>query len=90
MSEMKSSLPGQADDGARADRRPLMAGQGYKSATAHEATKQEHGLLARFLKSCAAGTALAALARPVLAQGEQQAAASAHLFTSTQVVGVSV
>ncbi|MGO7969305.1 hypothetical protein ACC720_39435, partial [Rhizobium ruizarguesonis] len=43
-----------------------------------------------FLKSCAAGTALAALARLVLAQGEQQAAASAPLFTSSQVVGVSV
>lgn len=90
MSELKSSLPGQADDGARADRRPLMAGQGYKSATAHEAAKQEHGPLARFLKSCAAGTALATLARPALAQAEQQAAATAHLFTSSQVVGVSV
>ncbi|WP_183840411.1 sensor histidine kinase [Rhizobium etli] len=90
MSELKNSLPGQADDGARAHRRPPTAGQDYKSATAHEAAKQEHGSLARFLKTCAAGTALAALARPVLAQGEQQAAASAHLFTSSQVIGVSV
>ncbi|MBB6224018.1 PAS domain-containing sensor histidine kinase [Rhizobium leguminosarum] len=90
MSELKHSLPGQADDGARAGRRPLMAGQEHQSATAHEAAKQEHGSLARFLKACAAGTALAALARPVLAQTEQQAAAAAHLFTSSQVVGVSV
>ncbi|RUM24666.1 PAS domain-containing protein [Rhizobium vallis] len=90
MSEMKNSLPGQADDGARAGRRSLTAGQEHKSATAHEAAKQEHGSLARFLKTCAAGTALSALARPVLAQAEQQAAASAHLFTSSQVVGVSV
>ncbi|MBB5664143.1 signal transduction histidine kinase [Rhizobium leguminosarum] len=90
MSELKHSLPGQADDGARAGRRPLMAGQEHQSATAHEAAKQDHGSLARFLKACAAGTALAALARPVLAQTEQQAAAAAHLFTSSQVVGVSV
>ncbi|EJC81908.1 LOW QUALITY PROTEIN: histidine kinase [Rhizobium leguminosarum bv. trifolii WSM2297] len=89
MSEMKNSLPGQADDGARAGRRPLMAGQDHQFATAHEAAKQDRSL-ARFLKACAAGTAFAALARPVLAQTEQQATASAHLFTSSQVVGVSV
>ena len=90
MSEMKNSLPDQAEDGARAGPRPLMAGQHYKFAAAPKAAKQEHGSLARFLKVCAAGTALAALARPVLAQVEHQAAASAHLFTSSQVVGVSV
>jgi signal transduction histidine kinase len=46
--------------------------------------------LARITKICAAGTAIATLARPVLAQVESDAAASAHLFTSGQVIGVSV
>jgi len=44
----------------------------------------------RLAQIFAGGTAISALARPVMAQVESEAAASAHLFTSSQVIGVSV
>jgi signal transduction histidine kinase len=87
MSEMNHSLPGQADEGAWPDIRSHEAGQMH---TARKAVKQSSGSLTRLARICAGGTAIAALARPVLAQVESEAAASAHLFTSSQVVGFSV
>ncbi len=87
MSEMNHSLPGQADEGAWPEIRSHEAGQKH---TARKAVKQSSGSLTRLARICAGGTAIAALARPVLAQVESEAAASAHLFTSSQVVGFSV
>ncbi|WP_454852939.1 ATP-binding protein [Rhizobium binxianense] len=89
MSGMKNSLSEQAEDGLCADRRLPGTGRKYRSA-AQAAVKREYRSLARLSKICAAGVAIAALARPALAQVESEAAASSHLFTSSQVVGVSV
>ncbi|MFP3544964.1 ATP-binding protein [Rhizobium sp. SIMBA_035] len=90
MPDVEKSLPAQVDDGARPDIRQVAAAQHNTPAAAGRAVKQGKSSLTRLAKICAGGTAIAALARPVLAQVESEAAASAHLFTSSQVVGVSV
>ncbi|NLS05904.1 PAS domain-containing protein [Rhizobium sp. P32RR-XVIII] len=90
MSEMTHSLLGRAEDGDRPDIRSLRASRKNTFATAVNAAKQSSGSLARLSKICAAGTAIAALAQPALAQVEAKAAASTLLFTSSQIVGFSV
>ncbi len=90
MSEMKHSLPGKAEDSAYAADRPLQAGQKHRFATAPMAARQRPWSLARIAKLCAASTAAALPAWPVLAQAQPGIGASAHLFTSSQVVGLSV
>lgn len=89
MSETMHSLIEQAKDGVRAAPCPLLSGD-RKSIEAPTASTPRLGVLARIAGTFAAGTAIASLARPVFAQVESEAAASAHLFTSSQVVGLSV
>ncbi|KRB62994.1 alkaline phosphatase [Rhizobium sp. Root708] len=82
MSEMMHSLTEQAEDGAYADPRSLQSGR-LKTVGASKA-----GILSRVTRIFAAGTAMASVATPVLAQIDADAAA--HLFTSSQVAGLSV
>jgi len=90
MPDVNQSLPGQVDDGAWPEAHPIAAAKNYTFATAGRAVKQGRGSLMRLAQICAGGTAISALARPVMAQVGSEAAASAHLFTSSQVIGVSV
>lgn len=90
MPEEEKSLPGQVDDGVRPEAHLRAAAQNDTLAAAGRVVKQGKGSLMRLAQICAGGTAISALARPVMAQVESEAAASAHLFTSSQVVGVSV
>ncbi|TCU16278.1 PAS domain-containing sensor histidine kinase [Rhizobium sullae] len=90
MSKVTHNLPGQADEGVWPDVRSVEAGEKHTCATARTTVKVSSGSLARLARICTGGTAIAALARPVLAQVESEATASAHLFTSSQVVGFSV
>ncbi|MDM9621153.1 PAS domain-containing sensor histidine kinase [Rhizobium sp. S96] len=89
MSEMMHSLVDQAEDGIHASPCPISAGE-RTVVGASKASARKLGILARVARIFAAGTAIASVARPVLAQAEVEATASAHLFTSTQVVGLSV
>ncbi len=85
MSEMMHSLGEQAGDGAYADSCPLHPGERKPVGT------EKSGALSRVARIFAAGTAIVSIAPPVFAQVEAEAvAASAHLFTSSQVVGLSV
>jgi len=90
MSEMKHSLLGQAEDSAYAADRPLPAGQKYGFAAVPVTAGQKKWSLARIAKLCAVSTAIFVPAWPVLAQAEPVIGGSAHLFTSSQVVGLSV
>ncbi|KQV72938.1 PAS domain-containing sensor histidine kinase [Rhizobium sp. Root1220] len=89
MSEMMHSLVKQAEDGAHASPCPLPPAREIPVGPIRASTWKP-GLLTRVVKIFAAGTAIASTARPVLAQAEAEAIVSAHLFTSTQVVGLSV
>ncbi|CDM55721.1 MULTISPECIES: PAS domain-containing sensor histidine kinase [Rhizobium] len=88
MSEMMHSLGEQAEGGTHADSCPLYSGE--RKPVGSKATAEKPGMLARVARVFAAGTAMASIAPPVFAQVEADAIASAHLFTSSQVVGLSV
>ncbi|MBB3544048.1 MULTISPECIES: PAS domain-containing sensor histidine kinase [unclassified Rhizobium] len=81
MSEMMHSLVEQAEVGAYADHCPVHSGERKPVST---------GIVSRVARIFAAGTAIASTARPVFAQVEAETVAAAHLFTSSQVVGLSV
>ncbi|EPE95549.1 PAS domain-containing sensor histidine kinase [Rhizobium grahamii] len=81
MSEMTHSLVEQAEVGAYADHCPVQSGERNPVST---------GIVSRVARIFAAGTAIASIARPVFAQVETETVAAAHLFTSSQVVGLSV
>ncbi|RDJ09840.1 PAS domain-containing sensor histidine kinase [Rhizobium grahamii] len=81
MSEMMHSLVEQAEVGAYADHCPVQSGKRNPVST---------GIVSRVARIFAAGTAIASIARPVFAQVETETVAAAHLFTSSQVVGLSV
>ncbi len=89
MSEMMHGLIKQAGNRAYAASRPDSSAN-ERPVDAPKASAKRRGVLARVATMFAAGTAIASVARPVFAQVEAEAAASAHLFTSTQVVGLSV
>ena len=89
MSEMMHSLVEQAEDGVHADPCPLRSGE-RKPAGTSRAVAEKPGLLAHVARIFAAGTAMTSIAQPVLAQVEAEAVTSAHLFTSSQVIGLSV
>lgn len=89
MSEMMHSLIEQAEDGAHAGSCPLYSGE-RKPVDSSKTVAEKPGILARVARIFAAGTAIASIAPPVFAQVEAEAVASAHLFTSSQVVGLSV
>ncbi|MDP9810977.1 signal transduction histidine kinase [Rhizobium tibeticum] len=88
MSEMMHSLGEQAEGGTHADSCPLYSGE--RKPVGSKATAEKPGIVARVARVFAAGTAMASIAPPVFARVEAQAIASAHLFTSSQVVGLSV
>ncbi|MBB3316196.1 signal transduction histidine kinase [Rhizobium sp. BK181] len=81
MSEMMHSPVEQAEVGAYADHCPVHSGERKPVST---------GIVSRVARIFAAGTAIASIARPVFAQVETETVAAAHLFTSSQVVGLSV
>ncbi len=89
MSEMMHRLVKQAEDGVYPSCCTGHPGNG-KPVDAPKASTQRSGLLAQVARIFAAGTAMASIAEPVFAQAAAEAAASPHLFTSTQVVGFSV
>ncbi len=89
MSEVMQSLIDQAEDGACTRPCPLRSGH-RKLIGDHKSSKRGARVLARVAAVFAAGTAIASIARPVFAQAQSEAAASAHLFTSSQVVGLSI
>ena len=73
MPEEEKSLPGQVDDGVRPEAYLRAAAQNDKLAAAGRAVKQGKGSLMRLAQICAGGTAISALARPVMAQVESEA-----------------
>ncbi|MDQ0562782.1 signal transduction histidine kinase [Rhizobium mesoamericanum] len=89
MSEMMHSLVEQAEDGTYATSCPLYPGE-RKPVGGSKTIAGKPGILARVMRIFAAGTAIVSVAPPVFAQVDTAAVASAHLFTSSQVVGLSV